>query len=137
MAYAFPQKVLFKHCDPAGIVFYPRYFEMINDAVEAMFDDLLGWPFETMHPDCGVPTVAFQVEFKAPSRHGDQLVLQVALLSVGGSSLKLRTTALSGPQGRFVADQTLVLVGGNGRPMHWPEQIKTLITQNLEGPDET
>ncbi|MEL6103010.1 MAG: acyl-CoA thioesterase, partial [Pseudomonadota bacterium] len=28
MSFQFLQKVLFKHCDPAGIVFYPRYFEM-------------------------------------------------------------------------------------------------------------
>ena len=28
--------VAFRHCDPAGIVFYPRYFEMINDFVEAL-----------------------------------------------------------------------------------------------------
>ncbi|CPO21707.1 4-hydroxybenzoyl CoA thioesterase [Bordetella pertussis] len=27
-------EVRFRHCDPAGIVFYPRYFEMINDFVE-------------------------------------------------------------------------------------------------------
>ena len=35
MSFTLTQKVLFKHCDPAGIVFYPRYFEMINDCVEA------------------------------------------------------------------------------------------------------
>jgi 4-hydroxybenzoyl-CoA thioesterase len=45
MHYQFFQKVLFKHCDPTGIVFYPRFFEMINDAVEAMFSDLLDRPF--------------------------------------------------------------------------------------------
>jgi 4-hydroxybenzoyl-CoA thioesterase len=40
MAFVMNQKVLFKHCDPAGVVFYPRYFEMINDCVEALFDDI-------------------------------------------------------------------------------------------------
>ena len=37
-SFTFLQKVQFKHYDPAGIVFYPRFIEMINDAVEAMFD---------------------------------------------------------------------------------------------------
>ena len=46
MHFTYKQKVLFKHCDPAGIVFYPRFFEMINDAVEALFSDVLNWPFE-------------------------------------------------------------------------------------------
>ena len=47
--YEFHQKVLFKHCDPAGIVFFPRYYEMVNDCVEAFFADVLDWPFEAMH----------------------------------------------------------------------------------------
>ena len=72
MHFEIPQKVLFKHCDPAGIVFYPRFFEMINDAVEALFSDMLGWPFEKMHPDSGVPTAEFKVRFKVPCRQGDQ-----------------------------------------------------------------
>src|SRR5260370_493059 len=40
MASAFVSQVqvLFRHCDPAGIVFYPRYFEMVNDLVEEWFD---------------------------------------------------------------------------------------------------
>ena len=29
--------VRFQHCDPAGIVFYPRYLEMINQTVEEWF----------------------------------------------------------------------------------------------------
>ena len=28
------ERVRFGHCDPAGIVFYPRYFEMLNALVE-------------------------------------------------------------------------------------------------------
>ena len=49
--FTFLQKVQFKHCDPAGIVFYPRFIEMINDAVEAMFDEAIGWPFEVLLRD--------------------------------------------------------------------------------------
>jgi 4-hydroxybenzoyl-CoA thioesterase len=30
MGYHVTQKVLFRHCDPAGIVFFPRYFEMVR-----------------------------------------------------------------------------------------------------------
>lgn len=35
MEFSYRQKVLFMHYDPAGIVFFPRYFEMMNDCVEA------------------------------------------------------------------------------------------------------
>ena len=40
-AFTYEEKVLFRHCDPAGIVFFPRYFEMINDCVEYFFADTL------------------------------------------------------------------------------------------------
>ena len=33
--------VQFAHCDPAGIVFYARYFEIINEVVEDWFEDAL------------------------------------------------------------------------------------------------
>src|SRR5690242_12783792 len=38
---AFQREVLvrFGHCDAAGWVFYPRYFEMISDFVEDWFED--------------------------------------------------------------------------------------------------
>ena len=57
------QKVLFKHCDPAGIVFYPRYFEMVNDCVEAFFDEALGLPFEDLHDSGAMPTAQIQTKF--------------------------------------------------------------------------
>ena len=41
MGFEFRQTIGFKHCDPAGIVFYPRYFEMFNDCVEAFLT--VGW----------------------------------------------------------------------------------------------
>ena len=53
----YTQKVMFKHCDPAGIVFYPRYFEMMNDVVESFFAECLGLPFERLLVTAGVPTV--------------------------------------------------------------------------------
>ena len=132
MHFAYPQKVLFKHCDPAGIVFYPRFFEMINDAVEAMFDDLLGWPFETMHPKNGVPTAAFDVRFKAPCRHGETLVLGLEITRLGRSSLNVTTTARRGHQVCFEADQVLVCVGSEGRPVSWPEPVRGRINALME-----
>ena len=54
MAYEFHQKVLFKHCDPAGIVFYPRYFEMMTGCVEHFFVEVLATPFKTLHAQGGV-----------------------------------------------------------------------------------
>ena len=35
-------QIEFNHCDPAGIVFYPRYFEMVNSVCENFFREVAG-----------------------------------------------------------------------------------------------
>ena len=66
-------RVRFKDCDAAGIVFFPRYFEMLNDCVEDWFREALALPFEAMHGSdrCGVPTAELSSRFVAPSRLGE------------------------------------------------------------------
>ena len=132
MHFSIQQKVLFRHCDPAGIAFYPRIFEMINDAVEAMFSDCLDWPFEAMHPFHAVPTAAMNIRFQAPCRHGDRLELRLTIKELGASSLALNTKALAGEGLRFEADQTLVCVGADTRPARWPETVRQKITDLME-----
>ena len=136
MSYDFPLKILFKHCDPAGIVFFPRYFEMINDCVEAFFDDIVKIPFEELLITAGVPTAEIRTQFKAPSRHGDRIVLTLECQKVGRSSLDLNITAksLSG-EVRFVANSTLVYVDSAGRPKTWPDHMKQKFTEELKGPN--
>lgn len=124
------QKVLFKHCDPAGIVFYPRYFEMINDCIEAFFDHL-GHPFENIHKTAAVPTVAIETRFTAPSRHGDHLALTLTVTNVGHSSLGLAVTATAQDQQRFACISTLVYVNNHGKPMSWPEDLRTALNDNI------
>ncbi|WP_421850427.1 acyl-CoA thioesterase [Oricola sp.] len=133
MHFSLRQKVLFKHCDPAGIVFYPRYFEMINDTVETMFSDLLGWPFETMHPEGGVPTASFDVDFRAPSRHGDVLEWQVTIVGIGGTSMTLQLVARAQAETRLTATQVLVCIGADGRSKPWPANVREKVTKLLEG----
>ncbi|MDC0434964.1 acyl-CoA thioesterase [bacterium] len=134
MQYQFLQKVLFKHCDPAGIVFYPRYFEMINDAVEAMFDDLFEWPFEQILRVGGVPTVSFKVDFKLPSRHGEHLELNLTIQHMGQSSMEIQTIATGDNEIRMVADQVIVLVGLDGQPMSWPASLLDMTDSLMETP---
>ncbi|MBA4491071.1 thioesterase family protein [Paracoccus sp. S1E-3] len=133
MHFRFPQKILFKHCDPAGIVFYPRYFEIINDAVEAMFSDLIGWPFEEMHNGSGVPTATISVDFTAPSRHGDQIALEITIARLGRSSMVLKTVAMADEETRFIADHVLVCVNEEGRPRSWPDAVRKKVNAIMEG----
>ena len=125
MAFEFHQKVLFKHCDPAGIVFFPRYFEMINDCVEAFFEQGLNMPFHDLHRERAVPTVQIQTQFPAPSRHGDQLVFRLEIVKIGRSSAEYSMTAICKDEVRVTTSATLVHVDANGRPEAWPDDTRS------------
>lgn len=84
-------KVRFGHCDPAGIVFYPRYFEMLNALVEDWVSDGLGVDFsQLLGPRrIGLPTVQLATHFQRISRMGDRLWQRLAVVKFGRSSLTL------------------------------------------------
>jgi 4-hydroxybenzoyl-CoA thioesterase len=85
-------QIEFNHCDPAGIVFYPRYFEMVNSVIENFFADVVGRSFAAMHNEGGrngVPTVAMEAVFQRPSRLGDKVRFTLRVERVGGSSVKM------------------------------------------------
>lgn len=135
MSFIFPQKILFKHCDPAGIVFFPRYFEMINDCVETFFDEAVGLPFEDLLVHGGIPTAEIRTQFKAPSRHGDRIELALDCTSVGRTSLGLEIVATCRDEIRFVSNSTLVFVDGNGRPTPWTPEVEAKLKAMMEGRD--
>ncbi|MXW84473.1 MAG: acyl-CoA thioesterase [Boseongicola sp. SB0673_bin_14] len=130
--FTYAQKVLFKHCDPAGIVFYPRYFEMMNDCVEAFFADVLKTPFEDIHKAHAVPTAQITTRFAAPSRHGDQLALSLSMTRVGRTSADYAMSATCEGEIRFETTCTLVYVNSAGRPTPWPESLKSKLSAQLD-----
>ncbi len=95
------ERVRFGHCDPAGIVFYPRYFEMLNAVVEDFFTFGLGIPFDQLLGlrRVGLPTVRLDTGFERISRMGDVLTQRVAVEHIGRSSLRL-FHHYEGPDGR-------------------------------------
>ena len=132
MTFSMSQKVLFRHCDPAGIVFFPQYFEMMNDCTELFFDSL-GHPFETILPEGGVPTVQIETRFAAPSRHGDTLEIQLDCLAVGRSSVTFAIAASADGQTRFTARTTIVHVDGTGKSAAWPPGLRTALDAQTKG----
>jgi 4-hydroxybenzoyl-CoA thioesterase len=125
MSYARQIRIEFNHCDPAGIVFYPRYFEMTNSVVENLFREVIGWPFDAMMAAReGVPTARVEVDFRAPSFLGEVLDWEATVLRIGGSSVALHLVARCGGRDRVLAGVTLVHVGGDGRPKPWPDTVR-------------
>jgi len=131
MAFTYRQKIKFRHCDPAGIVFYPRFFEMINDTVEAFFEQELDFPFAQMHNDSGIPTAQIEAKFIRPSRLGDVLDIALCCTRIGRSSLDLTYDAICGTEERFSATSTIVFVDDQGASTPWPEHIRSRLETHL------
>jgi 4-hydroxybenzoyl-CoA thioesterase len=132
MIYTRIMPVEFNHCDPAGIVFYPRYFEMTNSLVENFFADVVGHSYgRMMDAGQGVPTARLEANFKAPSRLGDKLEWRLEVVRVGGSSVSFVATAMVKDQLRLTADLTLVWVEV-GKPTRWPEAMRAKL-QSFQG----
>ncbi|NMG68865.1 acyl-CoA thioesterase [Parazoarcus communis] len=100
MIYERAKRIRFAHCDPAGIVFYPRYVELFNEVVEDWFAEGLGVDFHALHEEhrLGIPTVRLEVEYLAPSRYGDLLHFRLRVREIGNASLKLEIGAYAGEQ---------------------------------------
>lgn len=81
------EKVRFQHVDYAGIVFYPRFLEMLNGLVEDWFEEALERPFSKMHETNGIPTVDLKVQFKKAARLGETLTKKLWVINIGGASL--------------------------------------------------
>lgn len=131
-------KVLFQHCDPAGIVFYPRYFEMVNQTVEEWHEVGLKHSFSQMHLEkgYGVPTVSIGAEFTAPSHMGDVLVWTLCVEKLGRTSAHLHIKAMCGEELRMTATPVLVSVDmATGRPVPWSDEIRARMQGYLTASD--
>jgi len=127
MTFVSRQSVRFAHVDPAGIVFYPRYFEMLNAAVEDYFAQGVGVDFAVMHLErhLGVPTVKLETEFAAPSRLGDVLDFRIEVMRVGRSSADLAVEVRCGAETRIRVRLVLVCMDlKTGRPEAWPTDMR-------------
>lgn len=127
-------QVEFNHCDPAGIVFYPRYFEMLNSVIENFFADILAYPFARIHLDegCATPTVQIDTTFESPSRLGEVMEFALQVKNVGRSSVRLMQQASVNGEKKLQYVSTLVWVTPEGCSAPWPELIRGKLIAFME-----
>ncbi|BCI71769.1 thioesterase superfamily protein [Sphingomonas sp. S17] len=127
MTFVSRQQVRFAHIDAAGIVFYPRYFEMLNAAVEDLFADVVGTDFAAMHQrlGLGVPTVSLEAEFVLPSRLGEMLDFALDVTRIGRSSAHLSVDVTCDGAPRLRATVVLVCMALESARAHpWPDDFR-------------
>lgn len=78
-------------CDPLGIIFYPRYFEIFDASTAALFESALGIPKIKQLATfgfAGYPLVRTQAKFIHPTRFGDDVLVE-SKISFGRSSFEI------------------------------------------------
>ncbi|WP_184385858.1 acyl-CoA thioesterase [Roseococcus suduntuyensis] len=76
-------------CDPAGIVFYPRYFAMFDASTAALFQAALGMPkiaWTARFGILGIPMVDTRAKFHVPAVYGDEVVIESRITAFRRSS---------------------------------------------------
>ena len=76
-------------CDPAGIVFYPRYFAMFDSCTTAMFSQALGmskFQFTKHYEFLGYPMVDTRARFLKPAKFGDDVTVETTVTEFRRSS---------------------------------------------------
>jgi 4-hydroxybenzoyl-CoA thioesterase len=86
-------RIVWGDCDPAGIVFYPRYFEMFDTSTTALFERALGmtkFQFVKAYNSVGYPMVDTRARFLLPTRYGDDVVIETTVTEIRRSSFDIR-----------------------------------------------
>ena len=79
-------------CDPAGIIFYPRYFEMFDTSTTVLIERALRMnkiDYLKAYAFAGHPLVETRARFRLPTRFGDEVAIETALVECGRSSFKV------------------------------------------------
>jgi len=79
-------------CDPAGIIFYPRYFEIFDASTAALFERALGmtkYKSLAAFDFAGYPLVDTRAKFMKPTRFGDDVVVE-STITFGTSSFGIQ-----------------------------------------------
>jgi 4-hydroxybenzoyl-CoA thioesterase len=101
-------------CDPAGIVFYPRYFEMFETCIAALFERATGMTKYEMlraYDFSGYPVVEARAQFLAPAKYGDDVIAETTISEFRRSSFDVVHKVFNGGKPAVDGFETRVWVG--------------------------
>lgn len=101
-------------CDPAGIVYNPRFFAMFDWSTWLLFEHALGVGKQKMleaYGFSGFPLVDAGAKFFIPSKFGDVVDIELTIAQFGRSSFKVQHRMVKEGNVAIEAFETRVWVG--------------------------
>ena len=135
-------RVRWSEVDPAGIVFYPRFFEWFDLATESLFE-ALGQPWPIIFPlydIVGVPIAVSGAKFTAPVRYGDEVSIDSVVAHVEEKTFRVEHEVKVGD---IVCARGFELRAWVGRPAQpgdrlraraIPEEVVKMLKDGVEDP---
>jgi 4-hydroxybenzoyl-CoA thioesterase len=130
------QLIRFSHCDPAGIVYFPRFFDLAHATMEDWFAGGVRHPLPDLIRDrrIGTPTVSIQCDFVLPLRMGDTLRFELRVAKMGNASVHLAYSGRKADVEHLKIQQTIVFMALDaGRAVPIPDDLRSRIEDYLVG----
>lgn len=112
-------------CDPAGIVYYPRYFAMFDHSTAMLLEAATGYTKYEMtkrYDFVGFPMIDTGAKFFIPSKFGDDIVIESTISELGTSSFNVSHKVWKGDKLAIEAHEKRVWVGKHPED---PSKIKS------------
>jgi 4-hydroxybenzoyl-CoA thioesterase len=127
--------ILFSHCDPAGIVYFPRFFDLLHTAMEDWFTYGLEERFADfiVKKRLGVPTVSTRTDFVGPARFGDTLAIELRVVRLGRASIELAIDSFVEDRPCFRARHTIcTFTHTTYKAVPIPDDLRAKMTEYLD-----
>ena len=128
-------------CDPAQIVYFPRYFAYFDNCTTALFKKagLSKREMLKTYNIIGIPMVDVHASFRAPSRFGDDVVVESEITELRRSSFYVRHQLFNQGVLSVECTETRVWAGRSakdpegieGRPI--PPEVVALLSKSKPG----
>jgi acyl-CoA thioester hydrolase len=127
-AYFYPVRVYYEDTDAAGLVYYANYLKFAERARSEMLRRL-GIEQERLRAQSGLVFVVRRctVDFLAPARLDDDLVVETRLVALGGASLDIDQDVTRGGDMLVRLAIKIACLGSTGRPHRLPPALRAAL----------
>jgi acyl-CoA thioester hydrolase len=130
MAYEFRLRVYYEDTDAGGIVYYANYLKFAERArTEALL--ALGLSQTELRARLGLIFVvrSARIEFRAPARLEDQLVVTTEVTEIGGARLAMVQQVRRDTTLLAHVEVALAVLGEDGRPRRMPAELQAALAR--------
>src|SRR5262245_38329444 len=136
MAYRVSFVATFGDSDPAGIIYFVRFFDYFHRTLEAYFEEVLGQPYAemVMKRRLGVPVVRVEGDFFVPVAFGQKFTVEVSPKALGRTSLTFAYTIFKEGEPKPCASFAITHVAtsmDSFTPMPLPDDLRARLERDL------